>query len=126
MRRVFSLQKHREKRVSAHVVDAPKNPDPEGPLDRGGFAHESDAQSFALGIDRERAALDWTKKGRPRTHDDFAAGAVATAAPQTRRRRTVAQNWMSQFNRRQGVAVSGPGTLFSTSILTYVSPSPGV
>ena len=28
-------------------------------------------------IDRERAALDWTKKSRPRTLDDFAAGAVA-------------------------------------------------
>jgi len=64
------------------------------PLDRGGFELESDAKSFALGvdrerafhglltvtveaIDRERAALDWTKKSRPRTLDDFAAGAVA-------------------------------------------------
>ena len=71
-----------------------ENPDPEAPLDRGGFDLASDAQSFALGvdrerahhgllsvtveaIDRERAALDWTKKGRPRTLDDFAANAVA-------------------------------------------------
>ncbi len=61
--------------------------DPEGPLDRGGFDLASDAQSFALGVDRERAyrgllsvtveaidkeraALDWTKKSR--TLDDFA------------------------------------------------------
>ena len=27
---------------------------------------------------------------------------------------------------RQGVAVSAPATLFSTSILTYISPSPGL
>ena len=69
-------------------------PDPDGPLDRGGFELESDAKSFALGVDRERAyhgllsvtveaidrdraALDWTKQSRPRTLGDFAAGAVA-------------------------------------------------
>jgi len=67
-------------------------PDPEGQLDRGGFDRALDAESFALGVDRERAyhgllsvtveaidrersALDSTKKSR--TLDDFAAGAVA-------------------------------------------------
>lgn len=30
-------------------------PDPEGPLDRGGFDQRLDAQAFALGIDYERA-----------------------------------------------------------------------
>jgi hypothetical protein len=30
-------------------------PDPEGPLDRGGFESRSDADGFRLGIDRERA-----------------------------------------------------------------------
>ena len=32
-----------------------ENPDPEGPLDRGGFAERPDATAFKLGIDRERA-----------------------------------------------------------------------
>ena len=35
-----------------------ENPDPEGPLDRGGFAERPDATAFKLGIDRERAELD--------------------------------------------------------------------
>ena len=30
-------------------------PDPEGPLDRGGFEQRLDAQAFALGVDYERA-----------------------------------------------------------------------
>jgi len=30
-------------------------PDPEGPLDRGGFDRKSDAKAFALGVDRWRA-----------------------------------------------------------------------
>ena len=33
-----------------------ENPDPEGPLDRGGFERQADAQAFALGVCWERAA----------------------------------------------------------------------
>ena len=32
-----------------------ENPDPEGPLDFGGFTERPDATAFKLGIDRERA-----------------------------------------------------------------------
>ena len=32
-----------------------ENPDPEGPLDQGGFESFDDAKAFKLGIDRERA-----------------------------------------------------------------------
>jgi hypothetical protein len=48
-----------------------ENPDPEGPLDRGGFTERPDATAFALGVDRERALfglLTETVDGIDREH----------------------------------------------------------
>jgi hypothetical protein len=50
---VFRLREQSGEHVDRWLPD--ENPDPEGPLDRGGFDTWADAQGFALGVDRERA-----------------------------------------------------------------------